>query len=160
MLKLQLAFVNVHFSKYIIHQGAEINLDDLNKSSNTYSPMNAYKVSKLCNIFFSNYLEDHLKGVGVYSVSPGVVLTKLGRYSLNTWTKKVLAFVFYPLIYFLMRTPSEGAQTVLYCALQDDLKSGFYRDCKQQELKPHAVDKETEQGLWTVSEGFVKNWLQ
>ena len=133
-------------------------------STETYNRLKAYKISKLCNILMSNYLVDNLNKngrneVGVYSVGPGIVLTKLGRYSLNTYLKKALAFIFYPVIYFLMKTPREGAQTVLYCALEKDLKSGFYRDCKQNELKPHAADKDTEQKLWVMSESLVKKWL-
>ena len=75
-----------------------------------YEPVDAYKQSKLCNILFTNQLssiinsEDNVT-VSIFSVSPGVVLTNLGRYfvkQLGT-VKKVAYFVFYPLIWFLMK---------------------------------------------------------
>lgn len=75
-----------------------------------YEAVDAYKQSKLCNILFTNQLSSNINTddkvkVGVYSVSPGVVLTNLGRYFVKDFgtVKKVAYLVFYPLIWFLMK---------------------------------------------------------
>ena len=59
-----------------------------------YEPVDAYKQSKLCNILFTNQLssiinsEDNVT-VSIFSVSPGVVLTNLGRYFVKQFNKRL-----------------------------------------------------------------------
>lgn len=135
----------------------------------SYNPSKSYKQSKLCNILFTNELQDYLdeKSIGnvkVYSVSPGVVLTNLGRYFFmnKPWFYKLLAFIFYPIVWFLFKTPNQGAQCTIYCAVKSHLEpmKGFYfRDFKQIGLLPHAFNKEDSHRLWNLSENFVKKWL-
>lgn len=135
-----------------------------------YTPIKGYKQSKLCNILFSNYLSKHLKEqghshVGVYSVSPGIVLTNLGRYAFKRFSslKKTLCVLFYPVIWYFMRSPTQGATTTLYCCLSSqfdiECESGFYRDCKKTELFKHARNESDEKKLWVLSEKFVSKWL-
>ena len=118
------------------------------------------------NVLCSNYLEDYLKEQGhndtkIFSVSPGMVLTNLGRFSYAKWgvVQKALAILFYPLIMFLLRSPLQGAQTSIYCAVEPGLQSGFYRNCQKTELLSHARNKENEKKLWLLSEDLVKKWI-
>lgn len=70
----------------------------------------------------------HFAGTGVtsYSLHPGVIRTELGRHmwpEMPLW-KKVL---FTPFM-FLIKSPTEGAQTTIYCAVEESLQneSGLY----------------------------------
>ena len=141
-------------------QNGEINFKD------EFDPILSYKRSKLCNILFTHELAKNLKDseLTVNSVSPGIVLTGLGRHIFSRFrlAKKILAVVCYPLIWFLLRTPRQGAQTILYCALEPKLKktSGrFFRDCQEQSLLPHGTNDVDSKRLWNVSELYVKKWL-
>ena len=136
-----------------------------------YEPVKGYKRSKLCNILFTNQLSkfiaksENSELVSTFSVSPGVVLTNLGRYfSLSYGIKyTILRFIFYPLMWYFMRTPNQGAQTTIYCAIEPSLESktgGFYRDCKEALLLPHARNEADAQRLWDLSETLVAKWLK
>ena len=133
--------------------------------------MEGYKQSKLCNLLFTNQLQVPLMNensnirqiIDVYSVSPGVVLTNLGRNRINnSRLAKTLFILFYPLWWFLLKRPKQGAETVIYCAIKPNLKptSGYYfRNCKQLKLKPHAYNLEETKKLWNLSEDSVQKWL-
>jgi NAD(P)-dependent dehydrogenase (short-subunit alcohol dehydrogenase family) len=92
--------------------------------------MEAYMQSKLCNILFThelvNRLDDH-RGVTVHSVSPGIVLTDLGRHfrsSYGYWSA-FKYYIAYPLMKFIFRTPKEGAQTTVYVAGSEEKQITF-----------------------------------
>lgn len=97
-------------------------------------------------------------------MSPGVVLTNLGRYSFvnKGLFYKLAAYMFYPLVWFLLKTPKQGAQATLYCALEPDLnpREGYYfRNNKEVELFPNAKDQTESERLWNTSEELVKKYL-
>ncbi|XP_005470811.1 retinol dehydrogenase 13 isoform X3 [Oreochromis niloticus] len=89
-------------------------LDLLKKSS----PSRIVNVSSLA----------HERGTGVtaYSLHPGVIHTELGRHFWPTvplWKR-----VFYMPLVFFVKNPTEGAQTTIYCAVEESLQneSGLY----------------------------------
>lgn len=65
-------------------------------------------------------------GVTTYSLHPGVIRTELGR---HFWPKIPLwkRIVYKPLMFFI-KTPKEGAQTTIHCAVEESLQneSGLY----------------------------------
>lgn len=66
-----------------------------------------------------------LLGTGVVAVSlhPGAVRTELTRYmgdSLSTLVP-ILLKIFYPIFCMLTKSPFEGAQTTIHCAIADDV---------------------------------------
>ncbi|KAF3854797.1 hypothetical protein F7725_022852, partial [Dissostichus mawsoni] len=115
-------------------------LDLLEKSS----PSRIVNVSSLA----------HEKGTGVtsYSLHPGVIRTELGRHmwpEMPLW-KKV---VFTPFM-FLIKSPTEGAQTTIYCAVEESLQneSGlYYSDCAPKTAAPQGLDDEAAKKLWDLS---------
>lgn len=135
----------------------------------SYDPLKAYKQSKLCNILFTNELQNYLEensieNIQVFSVSPGVVLTRLGRYFyLNKpWFYRIFAVLLYPILWFMFKSPIQGAECTIHCAIKPDLTptEGFYfRDCKEIQLKQNATNKTDAKRLFKLSESFVKNWL-
>lgn len=97
-------------------------------------------------------------GVTVYSLHPGVIRTELGRHLFQTWAlwKRVL----FSLLLFLIKNPWEGAQTTIYCAVDESIanQSGLYyrqaiTDCKQ-ELYP--LDFKI---LFFLKWSKKKNWI-
>ena len=65
-------------------------------------------------------------GVNVYSLHPGVIRTELVRHLLPNMAlwKRILAMP----IFIMIKSPREGAQTTIYCAVDDSLanSSGLY----------------------------------
>lgn len=63
--------------------------------------------------------------------------------------------LFYPLVLFTFKNNKQGAQTTLYCLLEDDnklIKGGYYADCKLANTKSAQVeDREAAQRLWLES---------
>ena len=60
-------------------------------------------------------------GVTVNSLHPGVVKTELGRYmSINR--SYVSSVLLAPLFWLLFKSPVQGAQTTLHCALSSSLE--------------------------------------
>ena len=94
--------------------------DDLMYDQN-FSPMIVYSQSKLANILFTRELVKKLIGTNVTtnSLHPGVVRTAFGQEFVEKykWLKIVLN-VFYPVIWLFMKSPEQGAQTTIYCAVE------------------------------------------
>ena len=134
-----------------------INLNNLNISPSEYNKNAAYHNSKLANNLFCRELACRLKGtdVGVFAISPGVVFTNLMRHS-PTW----LTTLAYPLLWLLMRSPTDGCQTIVHCATDEQLSnpkySGkFFRDCVEQEWDSKSLDDLVAKELWKISEKLV-----
>jgi NAD(P)-dependent dehydrogenase (short-subunit alcohol dehydrogenase family) len=92
-----------------------VKFDDL-QSTTSYNSVLAYNQSKLCNILFTLELHQKLKDSRVvsYSLHPGVVATELGRHV-------PCGCAFLRAGWFL-KTPVQGAQTTLHCALDERLE--------------------------------------
>lgn len=60
-------------------------------------------------------------GVTVYSLHPGVIRTELGRY-VQTRHPLLSALLSFPAL-LLMKTPRQGAQTSIYCAVAEGLET-------------------------------------
>ena len=61
-------------------------------------------------------------------------------------------------IKFTWKTPYEGAQTTLYCVLEDKIEgqSGlYYADCDVKAPSRHAQDMDAAKKLWEISEELV-----
>ncbi|XP_071963063.1 retinol dehydrogenase 12-like [Antedon mediterranea] len=138
------------------HRQGKIHFDDINLTADNYAPLKAYRQSKLANIMFTNELARMLKGTNVtcYSLHPGLVSTEICRYL--SPIKRVVATILLPLI---ASTSEMGAQTTIYCAVEqslDDENGYFYSDCERMEPAPQARDEEADKQLWKVSAEMVK----
>lgn len=138
-----------------------MNWDDLN-SEKSYSNLDAYFQSKLANVLFSKELQRRLDEEGadvkVVSVHPGLVRTEVSRYVEEALTMKLFMIVSAPVYYFFSKSPLQGAQTTLYCALEDQKKligGGYYGDCKISSVNPLALGEENSKKLWKVSEELI-----
>lgn len=147
----------VSVSSLAHRRGLNFNISDLMMEDKPYDKWEQYGNSKLANVLFTKELSNHVKdsGVTTYALHPGVILTELGR-SLDSPAEKLFAILaqFTPFRYVL-KTPTEGAQTTICCAVSEDLadESGqYYADCAVSPLLvPQASDEALAKQLWEVS---------
>jgi retinol dehydrogenase-12 len=137
-----------------------IRIKDLNfDEPGWFHPGKAYYQSKLANILFGKELAKRLEGTGIttYSLHPGVVATELSRYGMdssNLLIKWVTKLVYGSMGEAIMKTPWHGAQTSLYCCLDDSIKdiSGrYYSDCAEKKPSAYARSEEDAAKLWDLS---------
>ncbi|GFU70199.1 retinol dehydrogenase 14 [Trichonephila clavipes] len=136
-----------------LYKRAKLDFDSLN-SEKHYNKSLAYKNSKLANVLFCRELAKRLQGTGVsvYAVSPGMVWTNLGRHVSISWWK-IVALA--PIAWYFIRTPYQGAQTILHCAVSEEVESEsglYYRDCQKEAFASVAEDERVAKRLWEVSE--------
>ena len=138
-------------SRFSQHSMADIRLDDIN-SEKSYSPYKAYCQSKLANVLFTKELNKKLTGSGIttYSLHPGVALTECGRHA------NILFQYFTAMISpFVLKTPSQAAQTTIYCTVQEgieNLSGKYFVDCEVQETQYRSNDEGLAKELWELSE--------
>lgn len=113
---------------------AEMNSPDFKYSKN-YNSFNQYNISKLGNVYFTQYLQVYILknnlNIGTYSLHPGVIITEISR-DLPKFLVLLMKNLFYPLFFLFFKSIEKGAQTTLYLVYEDksNLKSGeFYKDC-------------------------------
>ncbi|XP_061699666.1 retinol dehydrogenase 13 [Syngnathoides biaculeatus] len=142
----------------IAHRGGHIDFSDLFFSSRPYSPLRSYQQSKLANVLFSRELARRLRGSGVTSfcVHPGVIRTELGRH-VEGWFPLLGALLRLPAM-LLMKTPRQGSQTSLYCAVTpglEDRSGSYFSDCAVKEAAPEGRDDRVADRLWRESARLV-----
>ena len=130
---------------------AYLNLDDLFWKLNQYDDVKSYAQSKLCNVLFTKELHRRLADDGIYSyaVHPGAVSTDLMRHN------KLLLFLSPLLSRIYFKTPEDGAQTSIHCAVQEDLESlsgEYFADCARSKSHKWSYDVDKAKKLWAISE--------
>jgi retinol dehydrogenase 12 len=122
-----------------------------------YNFFRAYNLSKLGNILFTYELARRLQGTGITAncVSPGPTVTCFGDQmrGLPGLFPRVMKR-----IPFLLRSPEEGARTLVYAASAPELAavSGrFFLRCRERQTKPITYDSKVAQRLWEVSKSLV-----
>jgi NAD(P)-dependent dehydrogenase (short-subunit alcohol dehydrogenase family) len=132
-----------------------IHWDKVQRSTRSLWGIQAYAVSKLANIWFSNHLSRRLMGTGVstYALHPGVVRTGIWRYA-PSWTKPILAAR-------PMLDANEGAKTTLYCTLEaPQSETGlYYVDGAAAKAASIAYSLDGAAMLWSKSKYFCRAFL-
>ncbi|XP_034029634.1 retinol dehydrogenase 13 isoform X2 [Thalassophryne amazonica] len=142
----------------VAHRGGQIKFDDLFFSRRPYSALASYRQSKLANVLFSRELARRVKGSGVSSfcLHPGVIRTELSRH-VEGWFPLLGVLLSLPAL-LLMKTPSQGCQTTVYCAVTPGLEeqSGcYFSDCAVKEAGPAGQDDAAARKLWKESARLV-----
>ncbi|KAM9210234.1 dehydrogenase/reductase SDR family member 13 isoform 2-T2 [Dugong dugon] len=119
--------------------------------------LRAYADSKLANILFVRELAIQLEGTGItcYAAHPGPVNSELFLRHVPGWLCPLLR----PLAWLVLRTPRGGAQTPLYCALQEGIEpfSGrYFANCRVEEVPPAARDDRAAHRLWEASKRLAR----
>ena len=144
--------VNVACSAY---SSGKINWEDI-MSIKEYRPYNAFAQSKLAMVLFTRALNKKLEksNIKAVSVHPGVVRTDLFRDMPKAWYLDILLFIQAPFWHYLTKNPWRGAQSVLYCSLEDyeKLEGGqLYAKNKKKEMAKNALNDEDMERLWKKS---------
>jgi len=127
-----------------------IDFDDL-QSEKSYRGFPVYGMTKLANIMFTYELAERLEGTGVTAtcMHPGAVNTRFGTNNRGPMT------ILFRLSKPFMRTPEQGADTVIWLATSPEIEgvSGrYYSDRKPIEPKKIANDPQARRRLWEESE--------
>jgi NAD(P)-dependent dehydrogenase (short-subunit alcohol dehydrogenase family) len=127
---------------------AEIDFDDL-QSERRYRAFPVYGMTKKANILFTYELAERLEGTGVVAncVHPGGVNTNFGD---DNRSPGILLFrAFKP----FMRTPEQGADTVIYLASSPEAAemNGMYLTDREEVSPAEPRDAAAQKRLWEVS---------
>lgn len=152
----------VVFVSSSLHKYGKVRIENMNSEEN-YKQGKPYGDSKLMNLLFARELHNRYNKDGqlcVYSMHPGMVRTRLGRYTIlyNRYFQ-VFGFPLYALLYslyfLLIKSAREGCQTVVYCAVAPELQGqsdGYYGDFQRKPWTPAASDLELAKKVWDISE--------
>ena len=137
--------VNVSSNSH--YQGA-IDPRDPTGERRRYSGLRAYAATKLANVLFTRELSRRAPTVTVSALHPGVVATE------------ILLGSFPPLrlLKHRMRTPEQGAETVIYLATAAEAagRTGeYWQDERPREPSAAALDDVLARSLWEWSEAAV-----
>ncbi|XP_071832275.1 retinol dehydrogenase 13-like isoform X2 [Apostichopus japonicus] len=138
----------------IAHERGKIDFENLN-SEKDYQTAEAYANSKLANVLFNRELSKELQGTGVTAnaVHPGIVNTEIGRYTgfhKSGFSMTILG----PIFWLFVKSPKQGAQTTIHCAISEDLESTsglYFSDCKPKECSALGKEDQVAKRLWDTS---------
>ena len=126
---------------------SEIDFGNL-QAERSYDGFDAYGLSKLGNILFTNELAERLEGSGVTanSLHPGVISTKMQRASYNLDGADV----------------EEGARTSVYLASSPEVEGvtgKFFSRMAEKPTSDLAQDKALQKKFWKISEELLSGYL-
>jgi NAD(P)-dependent dehydrogenase (short-subunit alcohol dehydrogenase family) len=157
------------------HKLSDIRWDDPNWTDGSYDKWKAYGQSKTANSLFALGMNARLKESGgeAFAVHPGGIFTPLQRH-LPTEEMIVLGWLneqgeISDGARAMFKTPSQGCTTTLWAATSPllDGKGGVYcEDCniaalsgeqpvRYRDVEPHAVDPDSAERLWEMSEKLL-----
>jgi NAD(P)-dependent dehydrogenase (short-subunit alcohol dehydrogenase family) len=136
------------------HVKGSIELATLEQDERSWSPLRAYRNSKLANVLFTRELARRLEGSGVVAncLHPGGVRTDLGRELPAAmklgWKLVSRSFV----------TPEQGARTLVYVASAPEtgeVSGEYFANCRPARVSREASDDVLARELWQRSEQIV-----
>jgi NAD(P)-dependent dehydrogenase (short-subunit alcohol dehydrogenase family) len=153
------------------HRRAPMNFDDPNFEHHPYDKWEAYGQAKTANALFAIGLNRRLepKGVNVYAVHPGGIMTELQR-DLSHAEMKAFGWIDDEgRVSERFKTPAGGASTSVWCATSPLLAEGggvYCEDCNIAVavpaddmsfagVRPWAIDPAAAERLWSLSEDLL-----
>ena len=134
------------------HRRNILNLEDIEFRNQEYNGIATYSQSKLCNLLFSQALQQKLVDTPttVNTVHPGYVQSNLfENMQPRNWES--------------VPSSEQGARSAIYVATDPELKgiSGRYFYLEQEEPRRStlATDSELADQLWTLSMSYIKDFL-
>ena len=138
----------VNVSSCAHYVGSWMDIEDLNLCQ-AYTPEGAYGNSKAAQIMFSQFLDSKLSEEGkirVVALHPGVVYTDLYT---TVWWVQIFTF----LAKFMMKTASQGGDTILHAALATELDSAqttgkYLENSRLSRISSFTASLENQSKLW------------
>jgi NAD(P)-dependent dehydrogenase (short-subunit alcohol dehydrogenase family) len=116
-----------------------------------------YAHSKLCNVLFTKGLQQHFEKDKSNAVSvclhPGLVASGFGAGQYPNVVRIVIDYFVKPLF---AKTPEQGAQTIIYCAVAPVEPGAYYADCAKAKESEQSKNQENIDKLWAISEKYSK----
>jgi len=132
------------------HRSGALDPDDFNAPLRRYRSLRAYGTSKQANILFTAEAARRWPEVESYCFHPGVVRTRFAADSrLVAWGMRIAP---------LLRTPEQGADTLLWLAETDArqlVDGAYYANRRRRRPLPKAADPQLAARLWEVSSKAV-----
>ena len=144
-----------------LHYAGRINWDNLTMEKKKYDSVTPYANSKFAILLFTRELQKRLEkdNVKVLAVHPGGVDSDLYRHVKEVWYKRIgLYLMKNPVTKYFWKNNNQGAQTSLYCAVEDfdKLQGGaYYFDCKPRKGSSRAENEEDWKRLWDLTEKII-----
>ena len=72
---------------------------------------------------------------------------------------KILLVILWPIKKLVLKNPWQGAQTTIYCSIDDSLTGitgRYYSDCQEAKIDPKAEDEILAEKLWEISAELVQ----
>merc|ERR1712223_1586670 len=111
--------------KFTMKKGLDIDDPNFGLASWSYTGYFAYHrlygQSKLSQIYFSRELAARYDNITAYSLHPGAVNTEIARYH-QAGLGSIVTFITDNSLRFFGKTPAEGAQTTIYCCVDEEAK--------------------------------------
>lgn len=102
------------------------------------------------NLIVNFFLERNVSGVTTYALHPGAIETDLWRHSDKSW----FVYCIHRCISFALKTPEQGTQTTIYCAVDEkcaDQSGLYYAECAEKTPSKAALNEEDARRLWDLS---------
>jgi NAD(P)-dependent dehydrogenase (short-subunit alcohol dehydrogenase family) len=140
------------------HRMGKPRFNDLHWNNGDYSPLKAYAMAKLFNIYFTRSLAVKLgpKGVTVFALHPGTVSTNFGEGLAGIG--KILLWLARP----FMITAEQGAKTSIFLATGSkvDAKSGkYFKNSSVASPSATALDDNARAKLWDLSTQMIEPFV-
>jgi len=135
------------------HYFASLKMEDLFFRNRKYSGFKAYGASRLATVLFTQELSDRFneKGITANCGHPGHVATNIWNFDnpgfLDRIARKIQEST--------AITPDEGAQTIIYLAISDEVEGitgKYYADMKIKKPSRKCRNLQLQKELWAVSE--------
>jgi hypothetical protein len=114
---------------------------------------------QLAVIMFAKELGQRLHGTGIttYTMNPGGVHTSMTRGASKQFFPefRIKVYLQQLIMTWMMRTPTQGAQTILYCCLEESIKhktGGYYCTLSEKKTSKFAMIESDQKKLWDLSE--------
>lgn len=150
--------VNVSSTGHAKHD-LDMHFEDLTYEKRPFDQFGAYCTSKFANVLFTKELTKRLdqNEITTYTPHPGVVRTEFFRQAEDMYP--VLVFIAWTCFWPFYKTPKQGAQTTIYCSLDEKIaeNSGqYYMDCHETPSCPESYNEELATKLWNMSTKSVQ----
>lgn len=146
-----------------LHKWPKFDVTKMNSGDpNNHSLFDSYGRSKLYQVMQMHCLQRRLRNtpISVTSCHPGTVDTEISR---DYWDSRAFrALMAINRFTGISRTPLEGANTILYAAIEPELKgvSGIYfKDCKSGYTQAAARDETKQEEMWRQTMEFLKEYF-
>jgi retinol dehydrogenase-13 len=146
--KARVIFVNSEGYRFAI---SGVRLDDLKWEKNRYSGLGSYGSAKTAQLLSMMKFDEHFKGSGVTvnACHPGQVKTNIGENN-----GRLYRFYKHHLVDRSSKSPQVSATALYYLGASKEVEgvSGkFFNLTTEEELAPHARDREVADKLWEMS---------